>query len=492
MAFYETNNEYLSNIMLITDTGRSWSYREVCHLQDQMLSRLPPRSIVLMLCRNDAECIAAYLGILRKNSVPLLLDEDSDPEALENLIRIYHPNAIFTPVKRAGEFIGLGRDAELSASRMWESSCHVLLKLQDTPVPVHPDLGLLLSTSGSTGSPKLVRLSYHNLESNAQSIAAYLNISDRERPVTNLPMEYTYGLSVINSHVACGATLLVTDRTLFDLKFWEFIRQEHASSLAGVPYTYKILKRLRLQDMDLPSLHTLTQAGGRLMPDDQRFYAKWTARKGIHFYVMYGQTEATARISYLPWEWCAQKIGSIGIPVPGGHLELIDSDGHPVQEARKEGNLVYYGANVSMGYATSAEDLLKGDENHGRLVTGDLALKDKEGFFYITGRKKRFLKVFGKRVSLDMLEQMLNTRWKNYECVCTGRDDCVTVFVEAAEDPGLCEQIQRFLSQKTGIHISAFHIRCMKQIPRNPSGKIQYKRLKELADSNTTAGRSHM
>lgn len=581
MAFYDKNKEYDDQVMMLTDEGKSFTYRQIYGWQDQILDMIPERSLVLELCRNDAECIAVYLGLLRKNCIPCLLDENTDADALKNIIELYRPNAVFLPAGREAEFqpaayatekhrtdkcpeeeprpgrcvekeskpgrcldagdrpgsyteeelwpdrcpegeSGSDRypetesntDGSQKAEVLWRNDIHVLFRLHKEPVKTNPALGLLLSTSGSTGSPKMVRISYHNLQANAESIAEYLQIDEKQRPVTDLPMEYTYGLSVINSHVLKGATLLVTDRTLFDLDFWEFIKKERATSLAGVPYTYKMLKRLHLEKMDLPHLKTLTQAGGRLMPDDQKYYADWTKRNGKRFFVMYGQTEATARISWLPWEKCAEKIGSIGIAIPGGRLELEDDSGNIIKDScngyheavskrknreengpavpegqshendsfSEEGNLVYYGENVTLGYAWNAADLLKDDENHGRLVTGDLAKRDCDGYYYITGRKKRFLKVFGKRISLDRLEQLLNTQWKGMEFVCTGQDDRVMVFVENAEDEKserLTQAIEDFLLQKTGVNSTAFCIRYIDRIPRSPAGKVLYKELQK-------------
>ena len=187
---------------------------------------------------------------------------------------------------------------------------------------LYKDLGLLLTTSGSTGSPKLVRLSYENVKANAESIAEYLSIDENERPITSLPMYYSYGISVINSHYIKDATLLLTDHPVIQKLFWMFAQDEKATSIAGVPFTYEMLRRLRIFKMDLPYLKTMTQAGGKLNAKLAKEYIENAQATGKRFFVMYGQTEATARMSYLPLDKALEKYASIGIAIPGGRFAI--------------------------------------------------------------------------------------------------------------------------------------------------------------------------
>jgi acyl-CoA synthetase (AMP-forming)/AMP-acid ligase II len=251
---------------------------------------------------------------------------------------------------------------------------------------LHPDLALLLTTSGSTGSPKLVRISYQNLMCNSNSIVEYLKINEKERPITTLPMNYSYGLSIINSHLVAGSTILLTSKSIDEKEFWDFLKNERATSISGVPYTYEMLKRLKFLRMTFPYLNTLTQAGGKLNADLNFEFAKFCEQTNKRFFIMYGQTEATARMSYLPPEYTISKIGSMGIPIPGGQFILTDEKGKELEGDNVVGELVYKGRNVSMGYAITCEDLAKGDENNGILKTGDLAKRDKDNFYYIVGR----------------------------------------------------------------------------------------------------------
>lgn len=341
-------------------------------------------------------------------------------------------------------------------------------------MPLNEELALLLTTSGSTGSPKLVRQSYRNIQSNAEAIAAYLELDDTERPITTLPMNYTYGLSVINSHVQVGATVLLTEQSMAMKGFWQFMREQEATSFSGVPFTYELLKKVRFFKMDLPSLRTMTQAGGKLSPELHREFAQWAAEKGKRFVVMYGQTEATARMGYLPADKSLEKYGSMGRPIPGGRFILVDGNDQEITEPDIVGELIYEGDNVTLGYGLCREDLAKGDERQGRLITGDMARMDADGYYYIVGRKKRFLKIFGNRVNLDEIDQLVKMEFPGLDCASTGVDDEMKTYVT---DAAVADAIRRFLSVKTHLSESAFTVEYIPEIPKNEAGKVLYKDL---------------
>ena len=226
--------------------------------------------------------------------------------------------------------------------------------------------------------------------------------------------------------------------------------------------------------MNLPSLRYVTQAGGKLSPQLHELFARWAIESKKKFIVMYGQTEATARMSYLPADKALEKYGSMGIAIPGGKFSLIDVDGNEIKQPDTVGELVYTGDNVTLGYAECGEDLAKGDERNGRLETGDMAKFDKDGFFYIVGRKKRFLKIFGNRVNLDETERLLKTRFTEFECACSGVDDKMSVFITNGNAKN---DVMSFLTEKLKFNSSAFKIVHISTIPRNESGKILYKEL---------------
>jgi acyl-coenzyme A synthetase/AMP-(fatty) acid ligase len=251
--------------------------------------------------------------------------------------------------------------------------------------------------------------------------------------------------------------------------FWDLLKTYKATTFGGVPYVYEMLKKLRFERMTLPSLKVLTQAGGKLRPELAKEFAINCEQKGIKFFVMYGQTEATTRMAYLPSEYAVVKAGSMGGAIPGGEFWLEDDSGNIIEGSDIAGELVYKGENVSMGYALTRLDLSKGDENGGVLKTGDIAKRDSDGFYYIVGRKKRFLKLFGNRVNLDELEQLLKDA--GYDCACAGVDDKLKIFVTGKERH---DDIKRFASESTGIHQAAFSVTSIESIPRNEAGKTLY------------------
>lgn len=352
----------------------------------------------------------------------------------------------------------------------------ILLRSDKKGPELFQDLALLLTTSGSTGSPKLVRLTYRNICENARSIAEYLHITDKERPVTMLPMSYSYGMSIINSHALMGATVILTGHDILTAAFWERVKQENVSSLVGIPYTYQMFSRLRLTEMELPALKTLTQAGGKLPYELHQKFGEWSLNTGRRFFVMYGQTEAAPRMAYLPPDKTMEKCGSMGIAIPGGELKLIDEAGAEITASDTVGELVYHGQNVSMGYAECATDLAKGDEWQGTLHTGDMAKRDSDGYFFIVGRKKRFIKIFGNRVNLDDTERLLSAAFADAEFACIGQDDllCVYTTLKTKEQH---RAVSEYLAQTTRLSAKVFHVFFIEAIPKNPAGKTLYSQL---------------
>ena len=297
--------------------------------------------------------------------------------------------------------------------------------------------------------------------------------------MTNLPLHYVYGLSILNTHLTVGASVVVTEKTLFDRSFWQLMRDKEVTSFSGVPYTYAMLKRLRFFRMDLPALRTLTQAGGKLDPELHSEFAAYADAHGKKFVVMYGAAEATARMGYLPPQDALEKIGAMGIAIPGGRFALVDEAGAEITAVDTVGELVYYGANVTLGYAESGADLARGDERHGRYETGDLARRDADGYYTIVGRKRRFLKMFGKRTNLQEVEHILRQRFGEIEVACAGIDDNLYIFVTQEV---FVREIVPFLSAKLGLHHSAFTARCIAEIPKNTSGKTVYRELERYYD----------
>jgi len=432
---------------ILTDT-LALTYRELAERVDDLAVRLgTERRLVALAAANDVESLVAYLAALVGGHPLILLPEDK-PAALESLVAAYDPDVIL----RSGN----GRTV-LEERR------------PGTRHELHPDLALLLSTSGSTGSPKLVRLSHANLQSNAESISEYLDICPDDRAATTLPMSYCYGLSVINSHLLRGAGLVLTDLSVVDPCFWELFRTQGATAFAAVPYTFELLERVGFADMELPGLRYVTQAGGRMAPESVRRYAELGRRKGWEFFVMYGQTEATARMAYLPPELAATVPGAVGVAVPGGSFRIEPVPG------LEHGELVYSGPNVMLGYAESPSDLAAG-RSITELRTGDLARKHPAGVYEVVGRRSRFVKIVGLRVDLGQVERILADL--GVQAASAGTDDGLVVAVEGDHDTRLLGKV---LAQGVGLPRAALELHTVQQLPRLATGKLDYQAVLALS-----------
>lgn len=452
MNFATSLEKHGSQTALILPGERTVSYVQLARDCDHFAAEFPKgKQLLLIETRNDYFSILAYLTGLRRGDAVMLLDAALDQKLKEKLIAGYQPDLIWR----------------------LEGGDYRLLHQQpaDKP-PLYADLALLLSTSGSTGSPKSVRLTLKNLASNAAAISEYLELTSSERAITLLPLHYTYGLSVLNSHLAVGAAITIQPWGILEKNFWRIMREEQVTSLSGVPFIYETLSKIHFPRIELPDLRYLTQAGGRLAPNLVEEFAKLSQQRSWQFYVMYGQTEATARISYLPPKKVLIKPNSIGNAIPGGKLLLRDEAGQEIGRPYQPGELIYSGANVMLGYAEGRADLERGDELNGVLATGDIAYYDNEGDLYIVGRKKRFIKLFGQRFGLDEIESRLGTQ--GLTAACGGRDDCLEIIIEGEHE---LEEIRRTIAASYRVHSKAIKISTMPSLPKTSSGKIDYVKL---------------
>jgi len=334
-----------------------------------------------------------------------------------------------------------------------------------------------MSTSGSTGSVKFVKLSGNNLHSNAASIVEYLELDERSRAITSLKPNYSYGLSIINSHLAAGGSLVLTEMSVTDSAFWPTFVARGADSLSGVPYTYELLDRQGIKLSEIEGLRYATQAGGKLAPHLVRKFAEDAIGSGRRFFVMYGQTEAAPRISYLPPDKAADWPDCIGVPIPGGSIEILDDEGRPVLEPEIPGQLAYRGPNVMMGYALGREDLAR-DETPAFLMTGDIALRNSDGLFKIVGRSARFVKPFGVRINLDEVEQWIGAHVAPN--VCVGNDDRILVLFPAEDSSGVAAATAAKIATVFKLPPGVVQCRVVDAIPKLENGKTDYRKLREL------------
>lgn len=453
--FLNLDKKGRQTIAAIDDSGRSVTYGEICDFSQEFTKYLPNRSLIFLLAENCIGSLLGYTAALSNHIVPLIISANTEKGLYNHLYDLYRPEYLWMPESKAE-----GKEIIFSA---WD---YCLVKTGNQPTPMYEDLSLLLPTSGSTGSPKLVRHSYRNIEANAENVSRLFKLDGTEKAMAILPMHYTMGLSVISSHLLAGATLLLSGRSLLDKAFWATLKD--ATSFTGVPYSYEILTKMRFHRMDLPNLKVITQGGGKLTEAMWNTLSQYARDKGKQFIATYGQSECTARMAYLPANLAMTKICSIGIAEPGGQLSIVDDNGKETFEGEAQGEMVYRGENVTLGYATCREDLLKGDENHGIMHTGDLARRDSDGCYYIIGRLKRFLKIFGLRIGLDEVENLIKQEFKT-DCYCKGNDEKLVVLVT---DKTIIEKLPSFIEEKTHLFHQNIEIQLVDVILRNEAGKV--------------------
>jgi acyl-CoA synthetase (AMP-forming)/AMP-acid ligase II len=432
------------------------------------------RKLVFFFVRNSIAALTGILAAFEAGHVVALLNPALTSDATATLVDAYRPDLIFAdPACEA-----LSGTSALLAS-MKEASVVGLRCLrvdEGRGANLHPELCLLLSTSGTTGSPKFVRLSAENVRSNALAIAKVLGLTFRDRAFAHLPIHYSFGFSVVSSHLAAGASLVLTNDSLAAESAWRLFRQLQCTSLSGVPSHYEVLRRLDIDKLNIPSLECLTQAGGRLPPDVVRRFAEKMSARGGRFFVMYGQTEASPRMTTRLVDDKADMDKSVGPALPGTRLEIQDDSG-AVLPADTVGNVVYHGPNVMMGYASCREDLDRGPELQDGLRTGDMGFLDSAGNLTLVGRVARFAKVHGLRISLDDVERLAG--WQGPVAAVDGGDNRVIVVLENAHEQEVVTVRSR-LSQSLSLHASAIVVRATSALPTKANGKIDYGKIREL------------
>jgi acyl-CoA synthetase (AMP-forming)/AMP-acid ligase II len=411
-----------------------------------------PRPLVLLEAAQELDSIVAYLTCLRAGW-PVILVAEGQASSSSGIGGVYQPNLIVR-CDTAG----------------WGPSL-----ASPEPAAMHAELALLLSTSGTTGAAKLVRLSAGNLQANAGAIAAYLGLSASDRAITALPFHYSYGMSVLHTHLLSHATLVLTAASLVDDEFWSLAREHAVTSLALVPTQFELLEKIAFSKERLPTLRYVTQAGGKLDSRLATEFARRAQAEGWQLFIMYGQTEAGPRMSYVPPEDVGQWYHSIGRPVNGGTFRLIDAAGEEITRAGEPGELIYEGPNVMLGYALTRSDL-GNPAGPAVLKTGDIAERLENGYYRITGRASRFIKLFGLRISLDEVENTL--RAEGHRTYASGTDERLVVFLMDGADPAA---LRTQIAQRYQWPERVVEVEPLEAVPLLPSGKVDYRELARRA-----------
>lgn len=439
--------------------GDGWSYarlhREAGRWRDAFSGE---KGLLLLRCRNAPDDVAALLGAVSAGHVAALIDPDLPDAAMASLLDRYRPDWVVDSARNGPP---IGRNT-----------------VGETP-PIFPSTALLLSTSGSTGSPKMVRLTQSNLSTNAAAIAEVLDIRAEETGAGHLPLHYSYGLSVLTSHLISGATLFLTTRGMMDGQFWRDLADMKVAHLPGVPYHYQMMLRLGLKRLPLAGVRVLTQAGGSLPVEHrQQLWDHMDAKQG-RFHVMYGQTEAAPRITTLSHADFAEAPASVGTALPAGEIRIVDERGAALS-AGESGLVEYRGPNVMLGYAEQREDLADGDRQSGSLATGDIGWLDAAGRLTLTGRAKRIVKYVGLRINADELEAALTPLG---EIAVIGKDDRLTLFhvADPAKSDAMVAAMKQRLSDGANLPLAGIRFERLDQLPRTDRGKVNYRALEEKA-----------
>jgi long-chain acyl-CoA synthetase len=465
MSFFSEIERYENNIAYVNDQEKVVTYSQLISEADSFSRGLVTRQIALCISTNTAEFLTAYLGFLRHGVVPLLLNLSSTQNDIDGLIDIYKPVYVLKPTLKFTKPNGY--------SEMRILGSYQLLVSFDSENCLDPNLALLLTTSGTTGSAKLVKISYDNLYYNCKSIVQYMELDSDSRAITTLPFSYSYGLSIINTHLFAGGSIVLNENAITESRFWETFVSSRATHLGGVPFSYEVYKRFEKKLFTSSSLRTLTQAGGKLPKNLVTFFAEACHAKSIKFFVMYGQTEATARMSFMNCEVARQKPESVGKAIPGGKFIIMDSSGDVINEAGVEGELVYQGPNVAMGYAESLYELRSTPHISDILKTGDFAYQDLDGDIFIVGRLSRYAKINGIRINLQEIDDFLMNQ--DTLTATVSDDSSLYIFhVGEVDITALLSVLQEF----SKVRISQIKLRRVESFPRTSSGKIDFKEVR--------------
>ncbi len=441
-----------------------------------------------ILAENSPFFVVAYLGIIQAGLVAVPLGTDLPAETQLRMAREAGMSRLLVSARCAPR------------SRLWAEPAGIRLLTEDEleaarisqpqlwPV-IEPkrDLAALMFTSGSTGTPKAVMISHRNIECNAEDIIDYLGLRTDDRGMVVLPFHYCFGLSLLHTHLLAGASLVLSQAfKLFPEQVIGELLERDCTGFAGVPSTYQILlRRTRFCQTAFPRLRWLQQAGGKLPNPCIRELIE--AFPQLKFFLMYGQTEATARLSFLPPERLRDKLGSLGRGLRSTRLEVLKANGSPVRPGSMEiGEIVAAGDNISPGYWNEPEETAR-FFRHGKLRTGDLARVDEDGFIFFVERERDFLKPGGNRVSAREIEDIIAELREVMEVAVVGAPhellgEAIVACVVVRPD-GACagEDIERHCRKRLPAFKVPHQIRLLNSLPHNASGKVQKDRLQSLA-----------
>lgn len=411
--FKDKNLKNLKNKIAIIENDKKISYQQLFNLAEKITIKIKHDSLVFLMCKNNIISISMYIGLLKKNCKIVLLDLNIDKFYLKKLISRYKPNYILFSENKEINFNSQKYKIENKSDYL------VIFGLKKKNyIKINKKISILLSTSGTTGNPKFVMITRNNLKDNTVKIIK--SLKKIGSVITTLPMQYSYGLSIINTHLFSGQTVILNNLSILDSKFIKLYKKYLPNCFYGVPFMFEILLKIKFKFIFHKNLFFLANAGGKIEKKNLKQIMNYCKKNNSKFFSMYGQTEASPRMAINDCMKNDYKFSSIGNVLNEGKFKIIKNNKF-INKPNIIGELTYRGKNVFLGYAESHLDLSK-KKNIQILYTGDLAKYDKDKYIYIVGRKKRIIKLFGIRLNLDDIEKLL-FKYKNCICKCEFNDE---------------------------------------------------------------------
>lgn len=455
-----------SNKVAIVSEDKKITYRNIYNFTKDLYSKTQSRKLILFVCDNSLSSYLGYISFIFNNDIQIILDETNKNNYLE-ILNKYKPNYIWCKKRIITKL-------KKNLKSVFNFSDYHLFKYNNKDIEIHSDLLLLCTSSGTTGNPKFIKQSFKNIKSNTKSIIEYQNLNSSYTSITTLPLSYTYGMSCINTLLAVGGKMVVTKNSIIQREFWDLFKNNKINIFNGVPFTYKILKKLKYFNKP-NNIKIFTQAGGKLSNEMQLDISTFCKKNKSKFFIMYGQAEATTRISYLPNLFNMKKIGSVGIAVKGGQIQIRDENMKLIRKKNKIGDIFYKGPNVFMGYSFSKIDLIRDYKWKKGLDTGDIGRLDEDNFLYITGRKKRFAKLYGLSINLDDIERIILQVYKTVDLAVISENNKIKIFYNNKK---LKLKIIKLIVNKININQNSFELFFLKKMPKLYNDKTDYENLK--------------
>jgi len=466
MKLFKSFHKNNKNIAVVDENNFQLTYAQILEEINKIKKKVKQRSLILILSDNSIGFLISYIFCILKNHVAIILDPKTSEKNKLKIFKSFQPNFVFLNKENINIF------KKVCKTKYFFFNQCLMANNERIKNKINNDLCLLLPTSGSMSSVKFVKLSKTNIKFNTESIIKYLKINKKDISITNLPAGYSYMLSIINSHFQAGGSIIISKYSVVEKKFWQIIEKNKITSFNGVPYTYEIINRIGLDKLKIKSLKYFTQAGGKIEKKLLIKIINFCKKNKIKFFSMYGQTEASPRISYLDPKYSKKKLGSVGKAIPGNNIYLTDESDKKITKPYSVGEIICKGKNIFMGYSKNYKDLNKKNEQNFKLKTGDLGYFDCEGFLYITGRKNKIVKIFGNRIDIEVLENQMND--KGYNIKCLSDDKKIFIFVEKKyKKKTLIETISKI----SNLHKDSFELVKLKYFPRTSNNKISYNEL---------------